>query len=118
MAKVKFEVGKRYARKNGSFELCTKRTDKSVWFDGYRYNITGGWGSNGIESTNYHIADNYDDIEVQSKRAIEELLQATIRVCRNKPCKFLSEEEAFVYQTANNLKEGIEKYLKSIEINQ
>ena len=115
MAKIKFEVGKRYARKYGGFVLCTKRTDKSVWFDNTRYNITGGWGSDGIERTNYHTADNYDDIEVQSKRAIEELLQATIKVCDNEPCEYLSEEEEYVYQTARNLKEGIEDYLKSIK---
>lgn len=75
-------------------------------------------GYSDVEYTNgvYKIsADNYDDIEVQRERAIKELLQAVIKVCENEPCECQSEEEEYVYQTANDLKEGIEEYLKSIK---
>lgn len=33
----KFEVGKEYKNYNGDVKKCTKKTDKSVWFNGYRY---------------------------------------------------------------------------------
>lgn len=35
----KFEVGKEYTDYSGSAKKCTKRTDKSVWFDGFRYEL-------------------------------------------------------------------------------
>ncbi len=118
MAKIKFEVGKRYYDNYGRLHTCTKRTDKSVWFNGHRF-VLHGYSDMEYVNGAYRIqADNYDDIEVQSKRAIKELLQAIIKVCANEPCEFLNEEEEFVYQTANDLKEGIEDYLKSIEKSQ
>lgn len=35
----KFEVGKEYADRNGHVMKCTKKTDKSVWLNGYRYEL-------------------------------------------------------------------------------
>lgn len=35
----KFEVGKFYKGYHGQEKKCTKRTENSVWLDGYRFNI-------------------------------------------------------------------------------
>lgn len=115
MARIKFEVGKRYYDNCGKLHTCTKRTDKSVWFNGYRFLLNYGRDAEYVNGAYRISADNYDDIELQSKRAMKELLQATIKVCGNEPCEYLSEEEEYVYRMANNLKEGIEDYLKSIK---
>lgn len=34
-----FEIGKEYKDRNGHIKKCTKKTDKSVWFDGYRFEL-------------------------------------------------------------------------------
>lgn len=115
MEKIKFEVGRRYYDNYGRLHDCTKRTDKSVWFGKNRFNVKGI----DVEYINgaYRIsADNYDDIEVQSKKAIKELLKATIKVCDYEPCEYMNDEEEYVYKMANNLKEGIEDYLKKMKI--
>lgn len=35
----KFEVGKKYTDYCGDVKVCTKKTDKSVWFNGQRYDL-------------------------------------------------------------------------------
>ena len=62
MAKVNFEVGKRYYNEtNGKLELCTKITYQSVYFGNARYNRHGHRGEGEIEYTHDHRADKYCD---------------------------------------------------------
>lgn len=35
----KFEIGMDYKDRNGCTRKCTKKTEKSIWFDGYRYEL-------------------------------------------------------------------------------
>lgn len=35
----KFEVGMDYKDRNGRVRKCTKKTEKSIWFDRYRYEL-------------------------------------------------------------------------------
>ena len=35
----KFEIGKEYTDYSGDIKKCTKKTDKSVWFNNQRYDL-------------------------------------------------------------------------------
>lgn len=111
MAKIKFEVGKRYYDNYGKLHTCTKRTDKSVWFNGNRFNIRGY----DVERTNgayVILADNYDDIEVQRDKAMAELLKAVCKVCECEPCECIYENEEEIYGLCNELKDYLEEYVE------
>lgn len=110
MEKIKFEVGKRYYDNFGKLHTCTKRTNLSVWFGDVRFNIRGY----DVERTNgawIMSADNYDDIEVQTDRAIKDLLEAVNKVCGYEPCEYIYENEEEIYNLCNDLKEYLEDYV-------
>lgn len=111
MARIKFEVGKRYYDNYGRLHTCTKRSDKSVWFNGHRFVLHG---YSDVEYVNgaYRIsADNYDDIEVQTDKAIKELLESVRKVCGYEPCEYIYENEEEIYNLCNELKEYLEEYV-------
>ena len=47
----KFEVGKEYTDCNGHTEKCTKKTDKSVWFNNQRYDLKTDLNGNEYTTT-------------------------------------------------------------------
>lgn len=52
----KFEVGKKYKNYTGKECECTKKTDKSVWFDGVRYELKG-YNGNEYTVTTIRVKD-------------------------------------------------------------
>ena len=111
MSQIKFEVGRCYYDELGYLKKCTKRTDISVWMGDTRYNITNRCGD--VERTKYHTADNYDDVEVQRDRAINELLKAATKVCDNEPAECIYGYEEDIYKLCKELKSCIEEYKQS-----
>lgn len=53
----KFEVGKMYKGRYGKECKCTKRTDKSVWLDGNRYEIKTDCKGNEYTTTVIRVTD-------------------------------------------------------------
>lgn len=110
MAVIKFEVGRKYYDNYGRLHTCTKRTEKSVWFNGHRFVLHS---SRNVEYVNgaYRVtADNYDDIEVQRDRELKELLVALNKVCENDVCDYIYENEEEIYSMCKGLKEYLEEY--------
>lgn len=110
MEKIKFEVGKRYFDKYGKLHTCTKRTDLSVWFNGYRFDIRG-YDVECINGAYVISADNYDDIEVQTDRAMKELFEVVNKVCGYEPCEYIYENEEEIYNLCNELRGYLEEYV-------
>ena len=113
MAVIKFEVGRRYYDSFRHLRKCTKRTDKSAWFDGYRFVLQS---RNGVEYVNgaFRIsADDYDDVEIQRDRALKALLVAVNKVCENDVCDYIYENEEKIYKLCNDLKDYLEEYTKN-----
>lgn len=111
METIKFEVGRRYWNKvYRYYGECTKRTNKSVWIGEYRYNINT---YHDVERTNYHTADNYDDIEVQTDRTMKELFEVVNKVCGYEPCEYIYENEAEIYELCKDLRDYLEEYTKN-----
>lgn len=55
-------------------------------------------------------ADNYDDVEVQTDRAMAELLKAVHKVCECEPCEYIYNNEEEIYSLCNDLKGYLEEY--------
>ena len=110
MAVIKFEVGRKYYDNFGKLRTCTKRTDKSAWFNGYRFVIHNRYGIEYVNGAVRISADNYDDIEVQRDRALKELLTAVSKVCENDMYDYIYENEEEIYSLCKDLKEYLEEY--------
>ena len=113
MEKAKFEVGKRYYDNFGRLHKCTKRTDKSIWFDGNRFVLHGYYDVEYVNSAYKITADNCDDIEIQRDLALKELLTAVIRVCDNDAYTYVYENEEEIYSICNDLRSHLEEYTRN-----
>jgi len=111
---ISFEVGKSYYDKSGNLKECIKRTDKSIWLGEIRYNITSypSQYNDYTEATNYHSADNNNDVENQRTRTLQQLLLCVEKVRDNEPCECVCKNELEIYNLCNDLKCCLEEYLK------
>ena len=111
MSEIKFEVGRRYYDNFGKLHTCTKRTDKSVWFKKYRFLIQYGRVAEYVRGAIMISADNYDDIEIQTDKAMKELFEVVNKVCGYEPCEYIYENEEEIYNLCNDLKGYLEEYV-------
>lgn len=112
MNEIKFEVGRKYYDNFGRLRKCTKRTEKSVWFDRYRFLIQHGEVERACGAFRVS-ADNYDDVEIQRDRALKELLVAVNKVCDNDVYDYVYENEEEIYGLCKDLKEYLEEYTEN-----
>lgn len=110
MERIKFEVGRMYYDDYGKLHECTKRTERSVWFGRYRLLIHCG---KDVEYTNGALkisADNYNDIEIQRDKALNELLVVVNKVCEDDSWDYIYENEEEIYSLCKDLKKYLEEY--------